>query len=139
VQLGINALDGKRHDEAADHFTAAVNFGAFLSNFMAQTYEDLTVVGQDDAYIICFITECFVQLFGWDLESLCLTAHQKRCQSFLLAGKLDEALEAHKSMMDTLDESAKTTCVDWSNGKFSLTSPEAIILTPISLRIQGTM
>jgi hypothetical protein len=55
VQLGINALDGKRHDEAADHFTAAVNFGAFLSNFMAQTYEDLTV------------------LFGWDLESLCLT------------------------------------------------------------------
>jgi hypothetical protein len=52
VQLGINALDGKRHDEAADHFTAAVNSGAFSSKFMAQIYEELTLVGQDDAYII---------------------------------------------------------------------------------------
>jgi hypothetical protein len=85
--------------------------------------------------MVLFITECFVQLFGWDLESLCLTTHQNRCQAFLSAGKLDEALEAHQYMMDTLDESAKTTCVDWSNGKFSLTSPEAIILIPISLRI----
>jgi len=92
-----------------------------------------------DAYMMFFITECFVQLFGWDLESLCLTTHQKRCQAFLLAGKPDEALEAHKYMMDTIDESAKTTCVDWSNGKFSLTSSEATILTRISLRIQGTM
>jgi hypothetical protein len=89
--------------------------------------------------MMLFITKCFVQLFGWDLESLCLTTHQNRCQAFLLAGKPDEALEAHTYMMDTLDESVKATCVDWSNGKFSLTSPEATILTPISLRIQGTM
>jgi hypothetical protein len=89
--------------------------------------------------MMLFINQRFVQLFGWDLESLCLTTHQKRCQAFLSAGKPDEALEAHTYMMDTLDESTKTTCVDWSNGKFSLVSPEATILTPISLRIQGTM
>jgi hypothetical protein len=97
VQLGITALDGTRHDEAADHFSVAVNSGAFSSKHIHLIYEDLTV------------------LFGWDIKSLCLTAHQNRCQAFLLAGKPDEALEAHKSMMDTLDESAKTTCVDWSN------------------------
>jgi hypothetical protein len=97
------------------------------------------MVRQNSAYMMLFITKCFVQLFGWDLKSLCLTTHQNRCQAFLLAGKPDEALEAHKYMMDTLDESVKATCVDWSNGKFSLTSPEATILTPISLRIQGTM
>jgi hypothetical protein len=89
--------------------------------------------------MVLFIAECFVQLFGWDLKSLCLTTHQKRCQAFLSAGKPDEALEAHKYMMDTIDESVKTTCVDWSNGKFLLTSPKATILTRISLRIQGTM
>jgi len=31
VQLGINALDDSRHNEAADHFIAAINSGAFSS------------------------------------------------------------------------------------------------------------
>ncbi|KAG2345920.1 hypothetical protein BDR05DRAFT_96554 [Suillus weaverae] len=97
VQLGINAFDSVRHDEAADHFTVAVNSGAFSSKYIHEIYEDLTV------------------LFGWDLESLCLTTHQKRCQAFLSAGKPDEALEAHQYMMDAIDESAKATCLDWSN------------------------
>ncbi|KAG2738119.1 hypothetical protein P692DRAFT_20759619 [Suillus brevipes Sb2] len=104
VQLGIDAFDGARHDEAADHFTAAVNSSAFSSKLKLNLhllYEDLVV------------------LFGWDLEDLRLTAHQKRCQAFLSAGKSDEALEAHKFMMDTIDEPAKASCLDWSNGKFS--------------------
>ncbi|KAG1829225.1 WD40-repeat-containing domain protein [Suillus subalutaceus] len=96
------ASTSARHDQAAIHFTAAVNASAFSSNFMPQLYEDLTV------------------LFGWDLQSLCFTAHQKRCQAFLSAGKPDEALEAHKYMMDAIDETAKASCVDWSNGKFSI-------------------
>ncbi|KAG1774403.1 heterokaryon incompatibility protein-domain-containing protein [Suillus placidus] len=99
VQLGINAFDSAHHDEATDHFTVAVNSGAFSSKYIHQIYEDLTV------------------LFGWDLESLCLTAHQKRCQAFLSAGKPDEALEAHQYMMHAIDESAKASCLDWSNGK----------------------
>ncbi|KAG2113800.1 uncharacterized protein F5147DRAFT_34215 [Suillus discolor] len=44
-----------------------------------------------------------------------LTTHQKRCQAFLLAGKPDEALEAHKYMMDVIDETAKASCLDWFN------------------------
>jgi hypothetical protein len=70
--------------------------------------------------MMLFITECFVQLFGWDLKSLCLTAHQKRCQALLLAGEPDQALEAHRYMMNTIDKSAKTNCLDWSNGKFEI-------------------
>ncbi|KIK40125.1 hypothetical protein CY34DRAFT_807490 [Suillus luteus UH-Slu-Lm8-n1] len=97
VQLGIEAFDGARHDEAADHFTAAVNSTAFSSKFIHQIYEDLTV------------------LFGWDLKSLLLTTHQKRCQAFLSAGKSDEALEAHKYMMDNIDVTAKASCLEWSN------------------------
>ncbi|KAG2743639.1 hypothetical protein P692DRAFT_201794691, partial [Suillus brevipes Sb2] len=93
VQLGTKA---SRYDEAADHFTTAVNAGALSSEFI-QTYEDLTV------------------LFGWDLQALCLTAHQKRCQAFLSAGKPGKAFEAHKYMMDTIDESAKASCLVWSN------------------------
>jgi hypothetical protein len=135
IQLGIDAFDGARHNEAADHFTAAVNSTAFSSKFIHRTYEDLTVVRQYCAYIMLFLTDCFVQLFGWDLEALRLTAHQKRCQAFFSAGKSDEALEAHNYMMDVIDESAKASCLEWSNGKSSLTSFEAIILTCISLRI----
>ncbi|KAG2075585.1 hypothetical protein BDR04DRAFT_1149927 [Suillus decipiens] len=111
VQLGIKALDGSHYDEATDYFTAAITSGAFSSKYIHQIYEDL------------------IMLFGWDLESLCFTAHQKRCQAFLSAGKPDEALEAHKYVMDAMDESAKANCLDWSNRKFSVTSSEAIILT----------
>ncbi|KAG2113771.1 uncharacterized protein F5147DRAFT_650192 [Suillus discolor] len=69
VQLGIKAFDGAHYDEATDHFTAAVNSDAFLLKYIHFAYQDLTVY--------------FVQLFGWDLESLLLTTHQKRCQAFL--------------------------------------------------------
>ncbi|KAG2048147.1 WD40 repeat-like protein [Suillus hirtellus] len=97
VQLGIKAFDSAHHDEAADHFTATVNSDAFSSKYIHFAYQDLTV------------------LFGWDLKSLLLTTHQKRCQAFLSAGKLDEALEAHKYMMDAIDDIAKASCLDWSN------------------------
>ncbi|KAG2113754.1 uncharacterized protein F5147DRAFT_834759 [Suillus discolor] len=100
VHIGITALDGARYDEAADHFTAAVNSTAFSSRYIHLTYEDLTM------------------LFGWDLKSLLLIAHKKRCQAFLSAGKLDKALEAHEYMMNAVDESTKASCLDWSNGEF---------------------
>ncbi|KAG1790602.1 uncharacterized protein HD556DRAFT_1488069 [Suillus plorans] len=100
VQLGIRAFDGAHHDEAADHFTAAVNSDALSSKYIHFLYQDLTV------------------LFGWDLESLLFTTHQKRCQAFLSAGKPDQALHAHKYMMDAIDETATTSCLDWSNGEF---------------------
>ncbi|KAG2337645.1 TPR-like protein, partial [Suillus weaverae] len=116
IQLGIEALDGARHDEAADHFTAAVNSGAFSSrspiHFM---YEDLVVVRYDDAYIMLFITGCLVQLFGWDLKSLWQKAHQKRCDALLLAGKLQDAVKSYQHMMDTSDDITKAKCLDWSN------------------------
>ncbi|KAG2749433.1 hypothetical protein P692DRAFT_201481176 [Suillus brevipes Sb2] len=43
VELGAKALVDARHDEAADHFTAAVNSDAFSSKIVHQTYDDLTV------------------------------------------------------------------------------------------------
>jgi hypothetical protein len=114
-------LDDARHDEAADYFTAAVNSGVFSSKIIHQTYDDFVVVRSSSVYLTLFITEYFVQLFGWDLPSLLITTHQKRCQAFLSAGKTDEALEAHKYMMDAIDDTAKASCLDWSNGKFSVT------------------
>jgi hypothetical protein len=45
VQVGINDLDGSRYDEAADHFTTAINMGAFLPESVIRSrYEDFIVV-----------------------------------------------------------------------------------------------
>ncbi|KAG1793101.1 uncharacterized protein HD556DRAFT_1527625 [Suillus plorans] len=99
VQLGLKALDGACHDEAADHFTAALDTSNLSSKSdIHEIYEDLVV------------------LFGWDLKLLWLTAHQKRCQAFLSSGKVDEALESHKSMVNNIDETTKARCLDWSTG-----------------------
>ncbi|KAG2339171.1 TPR-like protein [Suillus weaverae] len=97
VQVGINALDDARHNEAADHFTAAVGTINFSSTSAIHSEYDI-----------------FVVLFGWDLKSLWLTAHQHWCRSLLLAGRLTEAVRSYRHMMDESDEATKASCLDWS-------------------------
>jgi tetratricopeptide (TPR) repeat protein len=58
-----------------------------------------------------------MQLFGWDLKSLWQTAHQKRCHALLQAGRLTEAHEAYRYMMDMCDEATTVNCSDWIIGK----------------------
>ncbi|KAG1726863.1 uncharacterized protein EDB91DRAFT_1350428 [Suillus paluster] len=98
VQLGVNALNGARYDEAAEHFTAAVNCTTFPSTTAIDSiYKDL------------------VMLFGWDLKSLWQDVHQKRCDALRQAGRHEEAVESYQHMMDTSDENTKANCLDWSN------------------------
>ncbi|OAX35520.1 hypothetical protein K503DRAFT_802760 [Rhizopogon vinicolor AM-OR11-026] len=93
VQLGNNALDELRHNKAVDHFTAAINSGAFSSEQAIHSkYED------------------FVVLFGWDLKSLWETANKKRCHALLRAGRLTEAHGAYRYMMDMSDEATTASC-----------------------------
>ena len=63
---------------------------------------------------------CFAQLFGWDLATSWQIAHQNRCHAFLQAGKLVEAHEAYKYMMDMCDEVTKASYFDWSTGGYSV-------------------
>ncbi|KAG2160223.1 uncharacterized protein EDB93DRAFT_47699 [Suillus bovinus] len=99
VELGNHASDDARHKEAANHFTAAVNISSSFSKLAIHSkYED------------------FVVLFGWDLKSLWETANKKRCFALLKASRVEEALEAHRYMMDKGDESTKANCLDWSTG-----------------------
>ncbi|KIK38635.1 hypothetical protein CY34DRAFT_809154 [Suillus luteus UH-Slu-Lm8-n1] len=97
VQVGINALDDARHNDAADHFAAAVNAISFSSTSAIHSRYDI-----------------FVVLFGWDLKSLWLTAHQHWCRSLFRAGKFAEALGSYRRMIDRSNEATKTRCLDWS-------------------------
>ncbi|KAG2160226.1 uncharacterized protein EDB93DRAFT_1217741 [Suillus bovinus] len=97
LQLGIRASDNTCHDEAVTHFTAAIKASDSSSKFAIYSkYDD------------------FVMLFGWDLTSLWETANKKRCLALLRASRLEEALEAHRYMMDKCNESTKANCLDWS-------------------------
>ncbi|OAX39463.1 WD40 repeat-like protein [Rhizopogon vinicolor AM-OR11-026] len=99
IQLGNDALDRACPTEAADHFTAAVNTGTFLSKSAIHSkYEE------------------FVVLFGCDFTSLWQTANQKRCHALLRAGKLAEVFEAYRYMTDMSDEATKASCLEWSLG-----------------------
>ncbi|KAG2361790.1 hypothetical protein BDR07DRAFT_1461248 [Suillus spraguei] len=71
VQLGIKALDGTYYNEATDHLTAALSSSNLSSKSdIHEIYEDL--------------------LFGWDLKSLWLTAHQKHYEALLRAASTEE-------------------------------------------------
>ncbi|KAG2136120.1 uncharacterized protein EDB93DRAFT_1106989 [Suillus bovinus] len=109
VQLGTTAMDGALYRDAADHFTAAVNAGAFFSKLdVSSIYED------------------FVVLFGWDLKSLWQTANQQRCHALVRAGKVGATLEAYRYMMDMSDEPTKAIFRAWVPGKSSV----CLILRP---------
>ncbi|KAG1732343.1 hypothetical protein EDB19DRAFT_1912066 [Suillus lakei] len=98
VELGNDAMNDVYHNDAADHFTAAVNSNALSStSTIHPMYKD------------------FVVLFGWDLTSLWQNAHQKRCDALLRAGRLEDALESYRHMMDKGDKNLLAHCLDWSN------------------------
>ncbi|KAG2140532.1 uncharacterized protein EDB93DRAFT_1297267 [Suillus bovinus] len=101
VQMGMNASTNARHDEAVDHFTAAIGTISFSS--MAAIH---------------FKYDIFVMLFGWDLKSLWQTAHQNGCHALLRAGRLPEAITAYRYMMDSANEATRARCLDWSIGKY---------------------
>lgn len=67
----------------------------------------------------CFscLISCFAQLFGWDLKASWQTANQNLCDALRLVGRLKEAHQAYKYMMDICDEATKASCLDWSTGK----------------------
>ena len=59
VQLGINALNSARHDEAADYFTAAVSTTGFSSKSDVDSqYDDLVVVRRYFATKSVFMLNC---------------------------------------------------------------------------------
>ncbi|KAG2147807.1 uncharacterized protein EDB93DRAFT_1328365 [Suillus bovinus] len=128
VQLGLKALDGARHEEAADYFTAALEFGTLSSKvndltvrvtspvLYGMTPEDSTqnqenekVSSKPDIHEIYEDFVVLVQLFGWDLKSLWFTAHQKRCHALFEAGKLQDAVKSFRYMMYNIDEATRAT------------------------------
>jgi len=60
---------------------------------------------------------CAAQLFGWDLGSLWQTANQRRCDAFLRADRVVEAVESHQYMMRMIDDAEKSNCLEWSTGE----------------------
>ncbi|KAG2348235.1 hypothetical protein BDR05DRAFT_507024 [Suillus weaverae] len=95
--MGLDALNGVHHNEAAGRFTAAVNALIFSSTSAIHSKYEL-----------------FVVLFGWNLKSLWRTAHQNRCHALFQAGRLPEALESYRYMMERSDEATKASCFEWS-------------------------
>jgi len=124
IQLGNKALDRACPAEAADHFTAAVNTGTFLTKSPIDSkYEDFAVVRCRYTTVICsMLSMYFLQLFGCDFTSLWQTANQKRCHALLRAGRLVEVFDAVQFMADMSDEATKASFLDWSIGKCSAMS-----------------
>jgi len=90
---------------------------------------------------ILFISiPCFAQLFGWDLKSLWKNAHQKRCDALRQAGRLEEAMDSYRDMMDRSDENTRAGFLDWSNGKFGIRNlAQAVVLTRTLISFQTRM
>ncbi|KAG1735655.1 hypothetical protein EDD22DRAFT_924654 [Suillus occidentalis] len=95
-QLGTIALNGGRHSEAVEHFTAAVE----ASTFLAQSAPPSS-------------SEVFTVLFGWNIETLWQMSNQKLILTLLGAGMLGEAFESYRFAMDASDETTKTNLQSW--------------------------
>lgn len=73
---------------------------------------------------------CFMQLFGWDIESSWKIANQKRCNALVQLSRFRDAVVSYHHMMDMSDEITQASCLDWSTGRSSI-----ILLILQSLRV----
>ncbi|KAG2142871.1 uncharacterized protein EDB93DRAFT_1252134 [Suillus bovinus] len=96
-----------------------------------QKQENEKISSKPDIHEIYEDFVVLVQLFGWDLKSLRLTAHQKRCHALFQAGKLPDAVKSFRYMMYNIDEATKASCLEWSNSKSGVCNVmQATGLTP---------
>ncbi|KIK46471.1 hypothetical protein CY34DRAFT_800323 [Suillus luteus UH-Slu-Lm8-n1] len=58
----------------------------------------------------------FTVLFGWNLDLLCQTVNQRRCDVLFRADRVVEAAQSYQYMMRMIDEDAKGRCLEWSTG-----------------------
>ncbi|KAG2346437.1 hypothetical protein BDR05DRAFT_945992 [Suillus weaverae] len=93
AQLAIIDFENGQYNEAADQLTASMT-GLFLHTTLLEPR-----------------LKIFTVLFGWDLDSLWETINQRRCDAFLLAGRVIEAVESFQYMMSMINEGS---CIGWS-------------------------
>jgi hypothetical protein len=121
VQLAIVAFDDGRYSEAADRLDDSVS--SITDLFPRRTLWEpklmiFTIVRYyETEYDTYTDLTCIAQLFGWDLDSLWKTIHQKRCDAFLRAGRVVEAVESIQYMMSMIDDATKECCLEWSTGE----------------------
>ncbi|KAG1813609.1 WD40-repeat-containing domain protein [Suillus subaureus] len=100
VQLATISFENGQYLEAAEQFTEV----------LITTMADLSL-----RTALCEPRlKIFTMLFGWDLDSLLRTAHQQRCDAFLRADQVIEAVESYQYMMRVIDGAEKTSYLGWS-------------------------
>ncbi|KAG2033235.1 WD40-repeat-containing domain protein [Suillus americanus] len=114
-----------RYSEAADKLTASIATVTRLFLRTAHLEPRLKI---------------FTSLFGWDLDSLWQTVNERRCDAFLHAGRLIEAVESHQYMISMTDDVAKDSFLDWSTGNYSRVSDNrSLILIVVLISLQARL
>ncbi|KAG1786940.1 uncharacterized protein HD556DRAFT_1006392 [Suillus plorans] len=99
VQLAVIAFQDGRYSEAADQLDRSVPSITDLFSSRALFEPRLKI---------------FTVLFGWDLDASWQTVNQIRCEAWLCADRVIEAVESHQYMMSMIDEDVKDSDLEWS-------------------------
>ncbi|KAG2349975.1 hypothetical protein BDR05DRAFT_955819 [Suillus weaverae] len=97
--LALAAFDDGQYSEAADRINDSI---LGIANWFSRR----TLFEPE--------LKTFAVLFGWDMDSLWQTVNQRRCDVFLRADRVIDAVESHQYMMRMIDEDAKVRCLKWS-------------------------
>ncbi|KAG1731764.1 hypothetical protein EDB19DRAFT_1317616 [Suillus lakei] len=99
MQLAIITFQNGQYSEAADELTASItNITGLFS----------------PATLLEPRWKIFTLLFGWDFDSLWRTVNQRRCDAFLRADRVTEAVKSFQYMMSMIDDNTKSGCLEWS-------------------------
>ncbi|KAG2346810.1 hypothetical protein BDR05DRAFT_981412 [Suillus weaverae] len=99
VELAKIAFEDERYSEAADRLKDSIP--SITDLFSRKILVDPGL-------------KIFTVLFGWDFDSLWQTANKIRCDAFLRADRVTEAVESYQYMTSKIDEAAEDTCLEWS-------------------------
>ncbi|KAG0691977.1 hypothetical protein DFH29DRAFT_861352 [Suillus ampliporus] len=99
VQLAMIAFEDGRYSEAADQLDDSIP--CITDLFSRRTLFEPRL-------------KIFTVLFGWNLDSLWQTVNQRRCEAFLCADRVIEAVESYQYMVNMIEEAAKPSYLEWS-------------------------
>ncbi|KAG1847926.1 hypothetical protein F4604DRAFT_139109 [Suillus subluteus] len=118
VQLAMITFQNGLYSEAADELTASITT-------ITDLFSPTTLLEPK--------WKIFTLLFGWDFDSLWQTVNQRRCDAFLRANRVTEAVKSFQYMMSMIDDNTKNGCLEWSSGECVIMSDNLNIKTQFNI------
>ncbi|KAG1724724.1 hypothetical protein EDB19DRAFT_1834057 [Suillus lakei] len=115
VFVAVALFNAGCHDGALQRVQELATASQHLDTTPTCSIVNMSFVSDLTSFLLSNTLLSRIYLFGWDFDSLWQTGNQKRCDAFLRADLVIQAIKSYQYMMHTIDEDVKSSYyLGWS-------------------------